>query len=276
MTRNWQGSGPDFELSWGGGTWRLQVDGPRPGLYHAAGRLGPMLALEGLAQAGCWAPLALSGATLIGCERRFDRVEATYAPLGWGAVFVRAAWGPAGDHGIDLQVQAHALTVGQLHGFEVEVASLWPVAGEESEAASRSTRWVEPREARCAALSYDGREPDLRRLTTLPPRRDAFLCPRLVSDDQGDFAGAAQEACATNPLYAEIVHPDDISRRIREGGRTLATARTTRYALFGHDLEKGVVLRARLRGLWLPAEEGKQAAFVEMEKFLAEPLPLGT
>jgi hypothetical protein len=125
-------------------------------------------------------------------------------------------------------------------------------------------------------LSYDGREPDLRRLTTLPPRRDAFLCPRLVSTDHGDRAEAGQEAGSPSPLYAEIVHPDDISRRIREGGRTMASARTTRYALFGHDLEKGVVLRGRLRGIWLQADDGKQAAFDELEKFLEEPLPLGT
>ncbi|HEV3120339.1 MAG TPA: hypothetical protein VGY53_00480, partial [Isosphaeraceae bacterium] len=217
MTRQWEGTGPEFHLSWGADHWLLRVDGPRPGLYHPDHQIGPMLALEGLAQAGCWATWALSGATLVGCECRFDRVEATYAPLGWGAVFVRAAWSPAGEHGVDLQVQANALTVGQLRGFEVQVTSHWPIADTGAEGHAPPTRWVEPREARCAALSYDGREPDLKRLTTLPPRRDAFLCPRLVSADHDDLPAEDQNARPANPLYAEMVHPDDISRRIREG-----------------------------------------------------------
>jgi hypothetical protein len=197
----------------------------------------------------------------LGFECRFNRVEATYAPLGWGALFVRAAWRPAGEAGVDFEVQVHALSVGQLRGLEVEVVSQ---LAEADPSRSHILKWVEPRDARSAGLSYDGRESDLRGLTTLPPREAAFHSPRLVP------------ILEEGRLYAEMVHPADLSRRIREGGRTLAQARTTRYALFGHDLEKGVVLRARLRALWLQSEAAKREALEQFEQFLHAPVPLST
>jgi hypothetical protein len=49
----------------------------------------------------------------------------------------------------------------------------------------------------------------------------------------------------------------------------------TCYQLFGHDLEKGVILRARLRGLWLNSETPDVQALAAYEQFLGEPLPLG-
>jgi hypothetical protein len=160
---------------------------------------------------------------------------------------------------VDLEIELSTRSVGELRHVEVRVASLWP---SDQHGAVPAARWVEPRDARCAALSYDGREPDLSGLTTLPPRASTFLTPRLVAD--GDR------------LYAEMVHPQDVSRRIREGGRTLARARTTRYGLFGYDLERGVVLRGRLRGIWLSSPSAKEEAFRHMEQFLAEPPPLST
>jgi hypothetical protein len=271
MPRHWRGEGPLFALDWGGREWTLRVGGSQPGLYDSEGSVGPLLALDGLAETGRWAPAALSGATLVRCERHFERVEATYAPLGWGAAVVRAAWAPVGQFGVDLQVQANAFTVAQLHAFEVRIASVWP---EPPEPLAPPPKWVEPRDAHCAALSYDGREPELKRLTTLPPRREAFLSPRLVPAGGPDLQPSRGDSDA-RWLYAEMVHPDDVSRRIREGGRTLATAHTTRYALFGQDLEKGVVLRGRFRGLWLRGQEGKQTALAELQAFLEAPPPLG-
>src|SRR5438270_13792347 len=101
MSRGWIGSGPEFGVDWGGRTWTLKVDHTRPGLrVHPEGP-GPLLGLEGIAAPARWAPGAMSGATLIGYECRFHRVEATYAPLGWGALFVRAAWSPRGVDGMD-------------------------------------------------------------------------------------------------------------------------------------------------------------------------------
>jgi len=262
MPRRWDGFGPKFEVEWGGRVWALKVDDLMPGLRTDSNQVGPLLALEGVAAVGRWAPEALSGATLVGYECRFNRVEATYAPLGWGALFVRAAWTPSGFDGIDLEIQLHAQSVGALRAVEVKLVSRF---ADPEPSAFHAQRWVEPRDARSAALSYDRREPDLRGLTTLPPRESAFHSPRLVPGNEAD-----------GWLYAEMVHPGDASRRIREGGRTLALSRTTRYGLFGHDVEKGVVFRARLRGVWLHSETAKRDALERFEQFEQEPLHLST
>ena len=53
---------------------------------------GPLLGLEGVASIGHWSPDVLSGENLVGFERRFDRVEATYAPPAWGEEWTQVLW----------------------------------------------------------------------------------------------------------------------------------------------------------------------------------------
>ncbi len=231
----------------------MRVDDRRPCLWAVDDEVGPLLGLSGVAEAGRWAPSALSGATLLDHECRFGRVEATYAPLGWGALRVRAAWSPVEPDGIELAVQVSARSVGRLRAVEVMV-----VSGLHDDP-DRSSRFVEPRDARSATLSYDGREPGLDGLTTLPPR-DA--CPRLCR------IGTSVERF----YYVEFVHPGDVSRRVSRGG----SARSTRHALLGHDLERGVVLRARVRGHWLGAESPHRRSLELRDAFLREPPPLTT
>ncbi|MDR3633657.1 MAG: hypothetical protein P4L84_07455 [Isosphaeraceae bacterium] len=261
MLRAWQARGTDYELEWGGRTWTLAVDTPSPGLRTAEAGWGPVLGLEGVAAIGRWAPHALSGATLVGCERHFERIEATFAPLGWGGLTVRAAWGPAADEGVDLEVQVSAISVDELKALEVVVASRVPEPPG-SKPNPRWKHWVEPRDARSASLTYDGREPDLRDWTTLPIALDEPLAPRVLS--------------VAPQSYVELVHPHDVARRIVATSRLSQLGHTTRYGLFGHDLEKGVVLRARLRGHWTSAESPQEEAKRLYSRFLHEPLPLGT
>jgi hypothetical protein len=268
MLRPWGGVGPAFDLDWGGRTWTLRLDDLRPGLRVQGSGVGPLLALEGVAEVGRSAATALSGATLVGFERRWGRVEATYAPLGWGGLIIRAAWSPAADQGMDLEVQATAHSIGALKALEVKLVSVLPEPESKSKAARSAPpkRWVEPRDARSAGLSYDGREAEVSGLTTLPPpATDAGLLPRVLPSPWADGWS-----------YAELVHPRDAARRITEAGSISSLGHTTRYGLFGHDVEKGVVLRARLRGIWLRADSPQQAALDRFEQFLHEPLPLGT
>lgn len=257
----WQGSGPEYELEWGGRTWVLKVDGAVPGLTVRGAAVGPLLALEGVAAIGRSEPGALSGATLIGHERVAERVEATYAPVDWGGLTVRAAWVPVEGDAISLEVQVSARTVDELKGVEVKVASVLP----EPAGTGSVRRWVEPRDARSAGLSYDGRERDIQGLTTLPPPDESSpLAPRVVPGPWPDAWS-----------YIEVVHPDDAARRITEAAKRTSLGHTTRYGLFGHDLEKGVVLRARLRGVWTQSSTARQDALVLYERFLREPPPLG-
>ncbi len=120
-----------------------------------------------------------------------------------------------------------------------------------------------PRNAAAAALSTDGREPDRDAIVTLPLDDAAFQAPTLLQAGSGW-------------TYAELVHPDDVARRVREGAGSIDACPTIRYGLFGHDLERGVVLRARLRGIWLPADQAEAEARRRMDEFLREPLPLTT
>ena len=259
MSRSWSCERTLYRAPWGGREWTLDPAADRPGLR--ADGCGPLLSLEGVAVPDRWDPGALGGAALSGHECRHGCVEATYAPRDWEDLVVRATWSILGDDGIELVLQAVARSVDRLKALELRVASVQPVP--EGEAVDRPLRWVEPRDARSAGFSYDGRETDLTRLTTLPPREEAFSVPRLI--DLGDGL-----------LYAEMVHPDDVTRRIREGGRTLAQAKSTRYGLLGHDLERGVVLRARMRAFLLRGDDASQRAHELLTEFIAEEPPLGT
>jgi hypothetical protein len=262
MSRTWVGDGPEFNLEWGGLTWLLKVDGAIPGLREAGTAVGPLLALEGLAERGRCDLQALCGATLAGFERRFGRVEATYTPPNWGELTVRAAWSPSAEDGVDLEIEVSARSVGALKALEVKLLSVLP----EPPGGSRRRRWVEPRDARAAAFSYDGREADVRGLTTLPPVDETNpLAPRVIPGPSGDEWS-----------YIEMVHPQDVARRIVEAGSPTRLGHTTRYGLFGHDLERGVVVRGRVRSAWTRSSTPRDEALKRYQRFLEEPLPLGT
>ena len=173
--------------------------------------------------------------------------------------------------GIDLEVQLSATSVGLLKSVEVGVISRW-TAGI-AEPSPRLASWVEPRDILSAAASYDGRESaaTLAALTTLPvplPSSGPIL-PRVISPPGFD----------ADTYYVEMVQPNDWARRIRDEppGEPSGhhSSLTMRYGLFGHDLEKGVVLRARLRGLWIRSQTPVATARALFEEFLREPPPLG-
>src|SRR5262249_32898238 len=79
--------------------------------------------------------------------------------------------------------------------------------------------------------------------------------------------------------YAEIAHPADLARRISREPlvkRSTTDSRISiRYSLFGLALEKGVVLRARLRACWIRSGNPDEAAAMIYQAFLREPPPLG-
>ncbi len=65
--------------------------------------------------------------------------------------------------------------------------------------------------------------------------------------------------------YVEMCHPHD------GVGLEVGPGPAVRFRLFGHDLEKGVILRGRLRGLLVPREEDETAALQAYQRFLEEP-----
>lgn len=269
----WEGEGPEFRAVGGGRPWTLKVDESNPGLAWSDGRsIAKLLALYHVATVGRCCERTFSTSTLIGFARHRARVEATFAPPGWGGLTIRATWSPSpARHGVDLEVQITATSVAQLKRVEVGILSQW---GDQSVGGPPAlASWVEPRDTRSASLSYDGRESiaTLQALTTLPVPLPAShtIMPRICSPHGAD----------EDTFYVEMVHPDDCARRISDeppGERSSPRMSvSTRYGLFGHDLEKGVVLRARLRGLWIRSQTPVVDARALYEEFLREPPPLG-
>ncbi len=246
MTNPWVSDASGYGRVWGGRPWTLRLDARRPGLTAENGQLGPILALDGISARGRGEPTALGSASLVGHEARFGRVESSYAPDGWGSLRVRAGWASRGDDVVDLEVQVQAFTVGDLEAVEVHVASRLGAAG------------VEELRVPDAAALERLREAGI----PLPMRSDASFPPLLAKVDQvgGD-----------STYYLELIHPDDGTHR------TLDRARgEIRYSLFGHDLERGVVVRGRLRGIWFARRPDEAEVGRRLEEFLREPPPLGT
>jgi hypothetical protein len=269
----WQGEGPDFTIDAVGRRWRLKVDDPNPGLSWPGGpSAARMLSLRHVATVGRLDERAFDGSSLVSLERHRGRIQATFAPSAWPGLNVRAAWGltPAQD-GFDLEVQVSVRTSRVFRHLEVAIGSHSPAHGANStpELAYR----VQPRDVHAAALSYDGREAlsVLRRLTTMPvPATSPHSLPPLVWDDRSGIPG---------PSYVEMVRPDDCARRIvgvpNPGEDPAPRAFSVRYGLFGHDLEKGVVLRGRIRGIWGEFVAGEAEVDRQYESFLREPPALG-
>jgi len=80
----------------------------------------------------------------------------------------------------------------------------------------------------------------------------------------------------TSPTYIELIHPDDVSHAAGPHVRDHDGPGSVRHALFGYDLEKGIILRGRLRGTWLLGPPDEAEIDRRRRAFLREPLPLGT
>jgi hypothetical protein len=209
-----------------------------------------LLMLAGLAEQGRMERSACGAYALVGVECRFNRVIATYQPSGWGELTVRAAWTPvAGFDAIDLEVQVHARSVGQLATLEVLTRSQF---GPDSTGAMR----LRPRDAQALGLAYDGREPEASGFEAEAPR----------DDPNAPLPAWSRQEPHSHRFYHELAHPFDESRRL-DGSHFV------QHALFGYDLERGVVLRGRIRGVWTDQPAEADAAFRE---FLTAPAPLTT
>jgi len=264
----WTGSGPNFTLFWNGQPWALSLDQPCPGLcLQAADHPLKLLALDRVAAAGRFDLEAFKSATLVEYELYRNSVRATFAPPSWAGLRVRASWSISPRQTVDLEVQATATSIGELDGLEVGTLSRFGQTPEQ--AGSVPVSYLDARDVAAALSSYDGRDPEpvLRQLAVRSGMRP--LRPSLVQAPMGE----------NDLFYVEMVHPDDLARRISSepirDDLSLTSARTIQYALFGLALEKGVVLRARLRGCWIRSSCPEQDAAALYQNFLREPPPLG-
>lgn len=268
----WLGDGPVLTSNLASQTWRLALDDPHPGLaWSDTKNQARILTLDHIDAAGRRDPSAFAGPSLVSWARHGTRLEATFVPPGWPGLNVRAAWSPTADRaGFDLEVQVWMTSKAVLRRLEIAVSSLWW-----RETENPTDRWayqVEPRDARAAALSYDGREPaeSLQSLTTRPVPATS---PRPLAPRSWPLASPLPGS-----VYVEMVQPNDCARRLIGEPQDPGDHRTswTGYGLFGHDLEKGVVLRGRIRGCWIASSQPSEEAARRYESFLNEPPPLRT
>jgi len=205
-------------------------------------------------------------------ERLFERVEASYSFPDWGGLALRASWILVPEiEAVDLEIQVSADSVDFLKALEVQVLSSLEDPRRTELDRSDVELVVEPRDRESASLSYDGREPleILRRLSTrpVPARIGAGFVPSVI---ETPWLGASRR-------YLEFVHPDDVARRrIERCDQTdEAFGIEIGYGIFGHDLEKGVLLRSRMRGLWIQGAVTRDELDARFLEFRQGPLPLG-
>jgi hypothetical protein len=249
--------------------WTLKVDEPCPGLCpETAPTLAKLLSLDRLAAPGRCDRDAFTSQTLLGFERFRNSVRATFAPPSWAGLQVRASWSIGAHDAVDLEVSVSATSVGELDGLEIGVGSQVgpaPPAG-----TGVPVSYIRARDAAVALSSYDGRDPGPVVHQLGVRSRTQALRPSLFAWPEGP----------EDLFYAEMAHPNDVARTISAApipdGPAIVTVRSTQFALFGLALEKGVILRARLRGCWIRSKTPGQDVAGLYQEFLREPLPLGS
>jgi len=89
----------------------------------------------------------------------------------------------------------------------------------------------------------------------------------VVIDDSVKPAMLIYRPTGLEISYAEFCHPQDGMELYHQ---TDSGMTTTRFRLFGHDLEKGVILRGRLRSIVVPRAFDILAAHAARNRFLSE------
>lgn len=74
--------------------------------------------------------------------------------------------------------------------------------------------------------------------------------------------------------YAEMIHPADYELDELVSAADSAGTLVHTHRLFAEQLEKGVIRRARIRGVWMPRDGDEQAALAAYEQLCQAPPPL--
>lgn len=299
MAGRWSTCTGGYELASGDLQGRLRLDRPPPGLtavqvpgwQPASDTPECQLALGTLAyrtkgRLFCL-PVGRAGCSFEHVQRR-DAVVVTYSANPECNVRLSAHWHAGTSEPLDgrsrtcplIDLHVEAQTDGKLGDFECLTRTtlqaeqvLVLIAPGASQEFVELRHWmppgvdraVFPRDAQAARLSYDGRCPELGTMLCGPTGVAPLVVWRLPGGEVS---------------YLEMCHVQDAARLVLgrpAGGASWRTAPLLgEFGLFGQDLEKGVILRGRLRGVWLARQADLEVARELFHRFLEEPPPLAS
>lgn len=278
MASPWQIAADAYRLNHSGFRASVALRGPAPGLRKLSLTWGddtlkwpgPVLGVHSIEVAGK-PPFPVGfAATRPDHRLRANLLDVQLDETSRCPVRLQVYWSAARARQIDLEVLA--TTVHEFAKLEVLTRSTAPVKETlaRSECLIRSSadrRWIDVREASrvgaewlviprdrdAAALALDGRSPRLDESILAPPFHSPIVCYRP--------AGRSWS-------YVEMTHPADCVRIIAQCERASVS---WGFGLFGLDIEKGVILRGRVRAAFIPRHRDTDQATRLFRQFVAEP-----
>ena len=227
--------GPGGWRIWGGRPWSVRLDDPTPGLSPLASSPPVrLLAILGASVAG-EPDAGIVPVEVVVHEVAQGDVVTSYRVVVGGEVAIRAAWSAApGVDGVDLEIEVGTRTVGLVRRLNLVLGSQWPAS------------------SRVESLPVPG--PEAAGSVLLPPAARSRITRAAFPDVPGWS-------------YVEMASPFGLL-----DGPVDSQAAGTRYRYFGNDLERGVILRARIRGVWVPGVASAELAMRLWEQFADSPL----
>ena len=278
MTHRWQFKDCVYQLNHSGLTGELNVAGPTPGLRNLSpsfgkempGWPGPLLAVQSLQALGGRLIHIGSEITSLAHRLRRNMVDVELSATEQCPVLLHIYWkvGTAGQLDLEILASSHK----SLKQLEVLTLCRAPCDDVFVPLRQDGTEWtrlrktglavskwlVAPRDNKTNRLSTNANFPAADEMTACLPYSMPLV---LVRPKHRRWS------------YLEMCHRDDCTRvmaRLNDGGMESS------FGLFGLDLEKGVILRGRLRAAYVSRENDKELACKLFQSFLDERLPLNS
>lgn len=253
----------------------LTFRGPTPGLRHVSPPCGesplrwpgPVLAVRAVLVAGRRPFRVGSRASRPTHRLRTGVVDVHFEPSRPCPVRLHLYWSDATDEQLDLEVLVSSLDPFQ----HLEVLTLSrvpratvllpvPVNSDELEwldvgsMPGRGTQWLAvPRDRETDGSGPDGRPPELAEMILARPYAFPVALYRPTGQDWS---------------YVEMSRSEDCARIL---ARTARSRVDVSFGLFGLDTEKGVILRGRVRAVFIPRDQDTERGRELWKQFMTEP-----
>ena len=275
MANHWRAAPGGYVLHQDRLSANLTFRGPMPGLRQVSPPCcdssprwpGPVLALRAVQVAGRRPFIVGSRASRPIHRLRTNVVDVQFEPSRQCPLRLHLYWSDSRNDQLDLEVLVSTLDPFQhlevLTWSRVPRASVllpWPGSGDGLQwldigsMPGLDTQWlILPRDREAAMFSLDGRPPGLGEMMLAKPYVHPLVLYRPTGQDWS---------------YVEMSRVEDCARILARKTRGRAELS---FGLFGRDTEKGVILRGRVRGVYIPRDQDTQRAREILEHFETEP-----